>query len=91
MLPLIIKYTISYQDEGGILEEFLRSEILRDHYKEDEFPWIVTPVSKENLITLIDEYAGSSGFTEDQRGDLVAWANRLFADGNQFIGIVDRE
>jgi hypothetical protein len=91
MLPDIITFTFAYQPEGGIVEHFLGSDGFREYYKNDLFPWFVTPINPEQVTELIDEYASDHQLGEDQRGALVAWLNGLVEDGRMFIAVVDRE
>ncbi len=91
MLPHIMIYTLAYQQEGGIVENFLGSDVFRNHYKDDDWPWMVTPISSEQFMDLIDAYTGENQLSEDERGELVAWLNGLGSNGSMLIGIADRE
>lgn len=67
----IITFTLDHQPEDGIAEDFLNS-IVRAYIEEDEYPWLVTPVNKEQMTDLIDEYTSAYQIGEDQRGELVS-------------------
>ena len=88
----IIIYTLDYQPEGGIVEDFIGSSVVRAYCESDPYPWYVTPVNREQLMELIDAYSRDNRLNEDQRGALVGWYERLEqeTDAGTFIAIADR-
>lgn len=88
----IIMYTLDYQQEGGIVGDFVESDVVRGYCESDAYAWLVTPVNREQLIDLIDEYARENLLNEDQRGALVGWFEGLErqSDAGTFIAIADR-
>ena len=88
----IIIYTLDYQPEGGIVGDFVESDVVRGYCESDAYAWLVTPVNREQIMELIDEYARESQLNEDQRGALVGWFEGLErqSDAGTFIAIADR-
>lgn len=90
MQPTIITYTYAYQPEGGIVENFLGSEIFRHHYENEVPVWLAAPLTRVQVMDLIDAYTRENDLNEDQRADLVQWFDDLESDGRTFVAIVER-
>ena len=86
----IIIYTFDYRLEGGIVEDFVKSDIVKEYSESDQYAWAVTPVNREQFLELIDEYTRENGLTEDQRGELVGWLDGLQTNSGAFIAIAYR-
>lgn len=90
MQPTIITYTYAYQPEGSIIENFLRSEVFRNHYENEAPTWLAAPLTRAQVMDLVDAYTQENNLTEDQRADLVHWFDDLESDGRTFVAIVER-
>lgn len=88
----VIVFTLEYPPEGGLIEHFLTSSVVRDFCESDPYPWLVTAVNREQFMELIDEYTGENQLNEDQRATLVGWYVNLedTSGAGRFIAIVDR-